>query len=150
MMPWLEEFLTNMVGDIVSGEPVSVEDMAAHVRRYAPGGRGAADPRPTRPVGRGIRHRRSTARLRIAIPNSSIPDAISAIVGGLTDNNAALGAPSLDHCPECGRRITDFDMSGCRNGLLNGGIVSRTCPTITPKPTSRRVERVGDELDRLQ
>jgi hypothetical protein len=27
--------------------------------------------------------------------------------------------------------------------------VSRTCPTITPKPTSRRVERIGDELDRL-
>lgn len=114
-MPWLEEFLTNMVGDIVSGEPVSVEDMAAHVRRYALEDGVLLTRDQLAQWGGESVTADLLARLRIAIPNSSIPDAISAIVGGLTDNNAALGAPSLDHCPECGRRITDFDMSGCED-----------------------------------
>lgn len=115
MMPWLEEFLTNMIGDIRDGEPVSVEDLAAHVRRYAleDGVLLTCDQLAQwggEPVTADL-----LARLRTAIPNSSIPDAISAIVGGLTDTDEDLGAPSLDDCPECGRRITDFDMSGCED-----------------------------------
>ena len=111
-----------MVGDIVSGETGSVEDMAARMGVGTPWRTGAADPDQLAQWGGNPSPADLLARLR-RHPELQHPRRHrSAIVGGLTDNNAAP-ARQPGSLPECGRRITDFDMSGGDETTpLNGGV----------------------------
>ncbi|MCV7174836.1 hypothetical protein [Mycolicibacterium sphagni] len=74
-------------------------------------------------AGRTVRHRDGRAGRVVHDPGSHcvLVEWSDGSVGqgggtqGWYSRRALIVQPSLDHCPVCGRRIVDFDMSGCED-----------------------------------